>query len=110
MPRAPRIDIPGTVYHITSRGVKQLPIFHAEEDRQQFLRYLKLTQQEFPFRLHAYCLMTNHYHLLLQTLEQSLSKTMQVFKTFFAKWHNRQYGHIGHVFQGRFHSIPVEED
>jgi REP element-mobilizing transposase RayT len=110
MPRAPRIDIPGLIYHVTSRGVKQLPIFVEEVDHQHFLRLLSLARDVFPFRLHAYSLMTNHYHLLLQTLDQSLSKTMQYFKTCFAKWHNRKYGHGGHVFQGRFHSIPVEQD
>lgn len=110
MPRAPRIDIPGLVYHITSRGVKRLPIFQNDADRQRFLRVLSQTRYEFPFRLHAYCLMTNHYHLLLQTIHHSLSKTMQYFKMIYAKWFNRQGDHVGHVFQGRFHSIPVEED
>ena len=110
MPRAPRIDIPGLIYHVTARGVKKLPIFHDDEDRQRFLRLLSQTRLEFPFRLHAYCLMTNHYHLLLQTLENSLSKTMQYFKTLFAHSFNRKYGQVGHVFQGRFHSIPVQED
>lgn len=110
MPRAPRIDIPGLIYHVTSRGVKKLPIFHELEDHQQFLRILAQAREQFPFRLHAYCLMTNHYHLLLQTLECSLSKTMHYFKTLFANWFNRKQGHVGHVFQGRFHSILVQED
>jgi putative transposase len=110
VPRAPRIDIPGLVYHVISRGVKRLPIFQGDHDRQAFLRLLSQTRHEFPFRLHAYCLMTNHYHLLLQTLEHSLSKTMQYFKTIYAKRFNREIGHVGHVFQGRFHSIPVQED
>ena len=110
MPRAARIDIPGLVYHITSRGVKRLPIFQDDADRQQFLRLLSRTRHEYPFQLHAYCLMTNHFHLLLQTVDHSLSKTMQYFKTAYAKWFNRQMGHVGHAFQGRFHSIPVQED
>lgn len=110
MPRPPRIDVPGLIYHITNRGVKRLPVFHDDNDRQEFLRLLALTRETFPFRLHAYCLMTNHYHLLLQTLEHSLSKTMHYFKKAFAVLFNRKYGHVGHVFQARFHSIPVEED
>lgn len=73
MPRAPRIDIPGLVYHVTNRGVRRLPLFHDDQDRIQFMRFLSLTLQEFPLRLHAYCLMTNHYHLLLRTLEGSLA-------------------------------------
>lgn len=110
MPRTPRIDIPDLVYHITSRGVKRLPIFHDDEDRQRFLRFLLQTQNEFPFRLHAYCLMTNHFHFLLQTIEGSLSTTMQYFNKLYAVWFNRKHDHGGHVFQSRFHSIPVEED
>ncbi len=110
MPRAPRIDIPGLIYHVTARGVKKLPIFHDDEDRHHFLRLLSMTNAEFPLQLHAYCLMTNHYHLLIQTIKHSLSKTMQYFKTLFAHTFNRKHGHVGHVFQGRFHSIPVQED
>jgi putative transposase len=110
MPRAARIDIPGLIYHVTNRGVKQLPIFHYDRDRQQFLRFLSRTCLKFPFRLHAYCLMTNHYHLLLQTLEGSLSQTMHYFNSLFAGWFNDRYKEVGHIFQGRFHSIPVEED
>src|SRR5438105_1422161 len=105
MPRAPRIDIPGLTYHIISRGVKRLPLFHDTQDRQQFLRFLSITRKEFPFKLHAYSLMTNDYHLLLQTLECSISKTMCYFKSLFASYFNRKYGHVGHVFQGRFHSM-----
>ena len=110
MPRAPRIDIPGLIYHVTNRGVKRLPIFYDDDDRQQFLSHLSATLQKFPLRLHVYCLMTNHYHLLLQTLEGSLSKALHYFNTLFAGWFNRRHDHAGHVFQGRYHSIPVEED
>jgi putative transposase len=110
MPRASQIDVPGLVYHITSRGNRQLPIFHDEEDRFRFLRFLRQAQDEFPCQLHAYCLMTNHYHLLLQTLEDSLSRTMQYLNSVFASWFNRKYRHSGHLYQGRFHSIPVETD
>jgi putative transposase len=110
MPRSPRIDIPGLIYHVVSRGVKQLPLFHDDQDRQQFLRYVIQANDVFPFRLHAYCLMTNHFHLLIQTLEGSIAKTMQHIKRRFAVWFNRKYLHTGHAFQGRYHSIPVKED
>ena len=110
MPRAPRIDIPGLVYHLTARGVKRLPIFGDDQDRQEFLRLLRWTRDQFPFTLHAYCLMTNHYHLLLQTGNVALADLMQSFKTAYAKHFNRRHHHVGHVFQGRYHSIPVQED
>ncbi len=110
MGRPIRIDVPGYTYHVISRGVKKLPLFYEEGDQQRFIMYLLKTREKFPFRLHAYCLMTNHFHLLLQTIDHSLSQTMQYFKTMYATWVNRRTIHVGHAFQGRFHSIPVEKD
>ena len=75
-----------------------------------FIQLLLQAQHEMPFQLHAYCLMTNHFHLLLQTINHSLSKTVQYFMSRFAKFLNRRTNHVGHVFQGRFHSIPVNTD
>jgi len=110
VPRARRIDSPGLIYHVFNRGVKRLRIFLDDTDRQQFLDFLYRAQNEFPFQLHCYCLMSNHYHLLLQTLNHSLSRTMQYFNGLFASWFNRKNAHVGHVFQGRFQSIPVNKD
>jgi putative transposase len=111
MPRPPRIDVPGLIYHVISRGARQLPIFHDDQDRQMFLRLLIGTRAKFAFRMHAYCLMTNHFHLLLQTLEDSsLSELMQFSKHAFSRWINMKYERTGHLFQGRFHSIPVQTD
>jgi putative transposase len=110
MPRAPRIDIPGLTYHVISRGVKQLPICHADEDRHQLLRCLFTAQKKLPFILQQYCLMDNHYHFLIKTIVAPLSKIMHRFKSDFAGYFNRKYDLVGHVFQGRFHSIPVETD
>jgi putative transposase len=109
MPQAPRINVPGLVYHVINRGVKQLPIFHDDEDRLEFLDWLKETGCKYPLEIHHYSLMTNHYHLLLRPLE-SLSRMMQFFSSRFAVWINKKYRHSGHLFQSRFHSIPVEED
>ncbi len=110
MSRAPRIDVPGLIYHVYNRGIRKLPIFHDESDRHKFLDFLKRSNREYPFRLHAYCLMSNHFHLLIQTLDHSLSKTMHLFKTLFSGWFNYKYGTVGPVFQSRFHSIPVQKD
>src|SRR5438132_10720895 len=109
MPRAPRIDVPGVVYHVINRGVKQLPLFHQDEDLHEFLDWLIETRRRYSVEIHHYSLMTNHYHLLLRPLESSLSRLMQYFSSRFAAWFNRKYSHSGHLFQGRFHSIPVEE-
>ena len=110
MPRPPRVDVPGFTYHLINRGVKKLPIFHDDNDRQHFMRLLCQTQNEFPFILHGYCLMTNHYHLLLQTVKHSLSETMQYLNGLFGALFNKKNNHVGHVFQGRFHSIVVDTD
>ncbi len=110
MPRLPRIDFPGLNYHVMSRGVRQLAIFQDDQDRQMFLRFLLQTQEIFPFTLHAYCLMSNHFHLLIQTIEASLASVMRHVKRQFSAWLNLKYERKGHSFQGRFHSIPVETD
>ncbi len=109
MPRAPRINVPDLVYHVINRGVKQLAIFHDDEDRLEFIDWLKDTGRKYPVEFHQYSLMTNHYHLLIRPLED-LSKLMQFFSSRFATWFNKKYRHTGHLFQGRFHSIPVEQD
>lgn len=109
MPRAPRIDVPGQIYHVINRGVKQLAIFHDDEDRLEFIDWLKETRRRYPLEIHRYSLMTNHYHLLVRPFE-SLSRTMQFFSSRFAAWFNRKYRHSGHLFQGRFHSILVDKD
>jgi putative transposase len=109
MPHPPRINVPGLVYHVTNRGVKQLAIFHDTEDRLEFLDWLKETRQKYPLDIHHYSLMTNHYHLLIRPLE-SLSRMMQFFSSRFASWLNKKHRHSGHLFQSRFHSIPVNED
>ncbi len=110
MPRPPRINLPGLIYHVTARGVRRQSLFHDDSDRQAFLRIVLETIQLFPAAIHAYCLMDNHYHLLLQTTRHTLSDFMHRLNTRFAKLFNRQNPAGGHVFQSRFHSIPVQVD
>jgi putative transposase len=110
MARPPRIDLPGLVSHVTNRGVKKLALFHDREDRQRFLQLLLLLQTQYPFILQGYSLMTNHFHLLIKTIDASLSRLMQIFSSRYAFWFNRKYGQVGHAFQSRFHSIPVQTD
>ena len=110
MPRPPRIDVPSLTYHLTNRGVKKLPVFFDDEDRQRFLRLLLIVREQLPFVIQDYSLMTNHFHLLIKPLGTSLSEIMQYFTSRYAYWFNRKYGHVGHAFQSRFHSIPVQTD
>ena len=110
MPRLPRLFVPDGIYHVISRGVKQSRIFQEDCDRMDFLRLIRLTRDDEPFILHDYCLMGNHYHLLLQPAGGSLSKIMQSINSVYSNRFNKRHGATGHVLQGRFHSIPVEAD
>jgi len=110
MPRPPRIDYPGLVYHVFNRGAKQLPIFHDEEDRLVFLGWMDEMKRRSAIEIEHYSLMTNHYHLLLRLHDGSLSKAFQHTMGCYARWFNWKYRLSGHLFQGRFRSIPVEVD
>ncbi len=110
MPRAPRIDIPELVYHVTNRGVKRLPLFHDDEDRLEFLDWMQETRRRYAIEIEQFSLMTNHYHLLIRLLDGSLSLAMKYFMSRYARWFNKKNGHTGHLFQDRFHSLPVQED
>src|SRR5438874_117476 len=90
MPRPPRIDIPGLTYHLTNRGVKRLPVFHEDEDRQRFLRLFLITREQFPFVIQDFSLMTNHFHLLIKTLGTSISEIMHHFTSRYAYWFNQK--------------------
>src|SRR6185295_8298274 len=105
-----RIDIPGLTYHVINRGVKRQSFFQDDEDRFEFLDWLKETRRHYDFQIQQYSLMTNHFHLLLRLGEASLSRLMQYFGSRLAKSFNRKYREAGHFFESRFHSIPVETD
>lgn len=87
MPRRPRINVPGLVYHVINRGVKQLSIFHDDEDRLEFLDWLKDSGQRYPLEVHQYSLMTNHYHLLLRPLEECVSTPSLTPSLKVLSWH-----------------------
>jgi len=110
MPRRSRIDIPEMVYHVYNRGHNKTAIFLDDLDREVFLKYLRRACERCPWELLGYCLMSNHYHLQLRTLDGPLGKTMHYLNTLYAGYFNFRYGKAGHVFQNRYHSIPVEVD
>jgi len=105
-----RIEFPGAIYHVTSRGNAQASIFLDDIDRSTFLAVLELTMRRFNVICHAYCLMTNHFHLLLETPDANLSKAMRQFNSVYTQAFNRRHGRVGHVLQGRFKSIVVDRD
>lgn len=102
MARKRRIWYPGATYHITARGNRRAHLFYHDKDRLDYLSLLEKTRQAFPFTLHAYCLMTNHVHFLLETKEVPINRIMHAFHSSYAMLLNRRYDLTGHVFQGRY--------
>lgn len=110
MARPLRIEFPGALYHVTSRGDRREVIFADDEDRLIFLDTLAEVVQRFHWLCHAYCLMGNHYHLVIETPEGNLSKGMRQLNGVFTQATNRRHQRSGHLFQGRFKAILVDGD
>lgn len=110
MARQLRLEFPGAIYHVTSRGNAQNPIFLDDADRALFLASLGEVVKRFGWLCHAYCLMDNHYHLLIETPDGNLSLGMRQLNGVYTQRFNRHHGRVGHVFQGRFKAIVVERD
>ena len=92
------------------RGNNKQNIFICDKDYSKFLSILKETQKKHPFILHSYCLMTNHVHLQIETIDTNISKIMSVLLRNYSIYYNSEHDFIGHVFQGRFQSILIEDD
>ena len=110
MARQWRIEFPGAIYHVISRGNGGQDIFLTDDDRAMFLGLLEELSERFSIEIYAYVLMGNHYHILLKTIESNLSKAMQWFGTTYTRKFNLNNHINGHLFQGRFKSIIVEND
>ncbi len=110
MARPLRIEFPGAVYHVTSRGNARQAIFIDDEDRGGFLDVVSIVVERFQWLCHAYCLMENHYHLLIETPNGNLSKGMRELNGVYTQWFNQRYRRVGHLFQGRYKAIIVEKD
>jgi putative transposase len=110
MSRPLRIEFAGGLYHVTSRGDGREAIFLTEEDRRLFLSVLSEVVRDFNWAVHAYCLMDNHYHLLIETPDGNLSKGMRQLNGVYTQRFNRQHGRVGHVFQGRYKAIIVQKE
>lgn len=109
MPRKERYTEPGH-YHIINRGVERRDVFLEPADYEFFLDLLLKLTQEQEIIVHAYCLMTNHYHLLLETKKNNLSKAIQFINDKYAKFFNKKYERQGHLWQGRYKSYPLFDD
>ncbi|UCE18710.1 MAG: transposase [Gemmatimonadota bacterium] len=98
------------LYHITDRGNNRKEIFQDDKDRKRLLGYFKEAVERFRLRIHAFCLMPNHYHLEVETPFGNISRAMQWIKTTYAFNYNRRYNRSGHLFQGRFKAILLEKE
>jgi len=110
MPRKPRIEVEGGLYHVLTRGNNRQRIFYDDEDYLKLLTMLARQKQRLPFYLYAYCLMPNHLHLLIERREDAISAVMRRLLTGYSQHHNRRYRKVGHVFHGRYKSILCQTD
>jgi putative transposase len=100
--RKHRVWFPGVVYHITSRGNRRETIFYDDFDREKYLQFLEEARCYFPFFLHSYCLMTNHIHLQIETINHHPKEMMKLINSRYAMFFNKRHDLVGHVFQGRY--------
>jgi REP element-mobilizing transposase RayT len=110
MARPLRVEFPGAVYHVTSRGNAKQAIFIDDEDKSRFFDVLSIVVERFNWLCHAYCLMENHYHLLVETPNGNLSRGMRELNGAYTQGFNQRYRRVGHLFQGRYKAIIVEKD
>ena len=110
MSRPLRIELAGGLYHVTSRGDRREAIYGDDQDRTDWLAVLGDVCSRFNWRCHAWCQMTNHYHIVVETPEPNLSKGMRQLNGVYTQASNHRHGLVGHLFQGRFKAILVERD
>jgi len=110
MGRPLRIQYPGAWYHVTSRGNEKRSIFKSNKDREKFLSYLNTAHERYGAIIHVYCLMTNHYHLLLETPRSNLSQILHHINGAYTNYFNAKWHRSGHLFQGRYMAIVIEKD
>jgi len=108
MARPLRLQFPGAVYHLTSRGNARQKVFFTDADRELFLKTLTGVVRRYDWVCHAYCLMADHYHLLVETPKANLSIGMRQLNGIYTQSFNRRHNRTGHLFQGRFKAILVE--
>lgn len=109
MARKKRVWYPGAIYHVMSRGTRRMALFRDDEDYQTFLEFLCMIQEKRPFLLHAYCLMTNHFHMELETAGEPIWDIMKNLLGKYAGYYNFRHHFQGHLFESRYHAILIEE-
>jgi putative transposase len=110
MPRPRREDCEGAWQHVMNRGIDRAPIFRSDADRQIFLECLEAATQRYALQVHAYCLLGNHYHLMLFSEKGQLSDGMRFLSARFTQRINYRDNRDGPLFRGRFASVPIKDD
>ena len=110
MARPLRLEYAGATYHVTSPGDRREAIYDDDLDRTRWLEIIAQVCDRFNWRIHAYCLMDNHYHLVIETVDGNLSKGMRQLNGVYTQYYNRRHGRSGHVFQGRYKAIHVDKE
>src|SRR5712691_8142515 len=110
MARKTRVELEGGLYHIITRGNNRQTIFKGDDDYQKFLSLLEVQKYELPYFLYAYCLMSNHVHLLIERQADAIGRIMHRVLTGYSQYYNRKYRKVGHVLQGRHSAILCQTD
>ena len=110
MARPLRLEFAGALYHVTTRGDRREPIYEDDEDHRAFLDVFGAVIEDFNWLCHAYCLMDNHYHLLVETPDGNLAKGMRQLNGLYTQYSNRRHQRVGHLFQGRYKAILVNKE
>jgi len=110
MPRAARLKSKSGIYHIILRGINRQIIFQDDEDKEKFIRTLGKYKEKCGYEIYAYCLMSNHVHILLKENHETLAQIMKRISSSYVYWYNWKYKRCGHLFQERFKSEPVEDE
>lgn len=110
MARPLRLEYPGAIYHVTARGHERSRVFGSDRDRERWLELLGWAANRERWQVHAYCLMSNHYHLLVETPEGGISAGVHALNSRYAQWFNRRTQRHGHLFDGRFRAVLVQKE
>ncbi len=109
MSRPPRIEVANGIYHVVARGNERRLIFVDDIDRERFLELLGGVAERYRWLVLSYCLMGNHYHVLVQTIGPNLARGMRQLNGVYAQWFNRRHVRVGHLFEGRYKAVLVQE-
>ena len=110
MPFPLRLQIAGAAYHVATRATGPSDLFRDREDRVRFLRILEYVDRKYGWRIHAYCLLVTHYHLVITTPEPNIARGMQLLNSLYARTFNERHGRLGHLVAARYSASVIESD